>query len=180
MGDSMRESLFENESALTMDVAKEITSQVTFKKREVIVLTYAMYVAGPLLGLVGILRGDIWFILLGINTILAWPIIRMVLRPSAVRRLLELQAPPTNTVKYGHAVFFADSVEYGDYTFRYNQISETIEAKLCLYIMVEKSEKDHALAVVKKDAFTKGDYEAFVSFLRERLEGNQKALKGLK
>jgi len=180
MGDNMRERLLENESALTMDVAKEITNQVTFKKREVIVLTYAMYIAGPLLGLVGILRGDIWFILLGINTILAWPIIRMVLRPSAVRRLLELQAPPTNTVKYGHAVFFANSVEYGDYTFRYNQISEIIEAKLCLYIMVEKSEKDHALAVVKKDAFTKGDYEAFVSFLRERLEGNQKALKGLK
>ena len=175
----MRESLFENESALTMEVAKEITSQVTFKQREVVVLTSAMYVAGSLLGLVGILRGDIWIFLFGINTTLAWPIIRIVLKPSAVRRLLELQTPPTNTVKYGLAVFFDDTVEYGDYSFHYHQISKIIEAKLCLYIMVERNEKDYALAIVRKDAFTKGEYETFVSFLRGRLAGNQKALHGL-
>jgi len=34
--------------------------------------------------------------------------------------------------------------------------------------------------MIKKGAFTKGDYESFVPFLREKLKDNPKALKGLR
>ena len=33
---------------------------------------------------------------------------------------------------------------------------------------------------IKKDAFTVGDYENFVAFLREKLQDNPKALRGLR
>lgn len=36
------------------------------------------------------------------------------------------------------------------------------------------------LALILIDAFTVGDYETFVAFLREKLKDNPKALKGVK
>jgi len=54
-------------------------------------------------------------------------------------------------------------------------------SELGLYLYVEgSSEKNSRHVVLKKDAFTKGDYESFVEFLKEKLKDNPKALKGLR
>ena len=76
-------------------------------------------------------------------------------------------------------IFFDDKLivnpSIENYTFRYNQVSRITDAKLCLYIMFDEA----VVVMIKKDAFTKGDYDSLVSFLRERLIDNPKILKSL-
>lgn len=74
------------------------------------------------------------------------------------------------------SVFFDDMFESDNNTYYYEQISKVVKGKLCLHIIIEKK----LLVMVKKDAFTKGDYESFVLFLREKLKDNPEALKGLR
>jgi len=61
-------------------------------------------------------------------------------------------------------------------TLQYNQISKSTNSRHCIYLIVEET----CCVMVKKDAFTKGDYESFVVFLKEKLKDNPKALRGLK
>jgi hypothetical protein len=57
----------------------------------------------------------------------------------------------------------------------YKQITNIISSKNGLYIVIKKK-----IVPIKKDAFTKGDYESFVVFMKEKLKGNRRALRGLK
>jgi len=77
-------------------------------------------------------------------------------------------------------IFFTSHLESSMYgrtnTFYYNQVSRVMVGKLGAYLLIEKS----LYVMVKKDAFTKGDYESFIPFLKEKLKDNPKALRGLK
>jgi len=73
-------------------------------------------------------------------------------------------------------IFYDDTSRLANNTFRYEQISKIVDAKLGLYIIIEKA----IAIIIKKDSFTVGDYESFVTFLREKLKDNPKALRGLK
>ena len=73
-------------------------------------------------------------------------------------------------------VFYADKFETYNGIFGYEQISKIIVADLCQYIIIENV----ATVMLKKDAFTIGDYDSFIVFLREKLKDNPKALKGLR
>ena len=74
------------------------------------------------------------------------------------------------------SVFYEDVFKSDNNTFCYEQIAKIVVGKLCLYIIIEKT----LLVIIRKDAFTVGDYESFVAFLREKLKDNPAALWGLK
>jgi len=67
-------------------------------------------------------------------------------------------------------------IEIGEGRYEYSHVTKTVNGKKCLFLVVEKS----LTIIIKKDAFTKGDYESFVEFLKEKLKDNPKALKGLR
>ena len=73
-------------------------------------------------------------------------------------------------------IFYDDTFDLGDKAYSYDEVLEVVSAKLCLYIFIDKK----IAVTVKKDSFTKGNYEPFVAFLREKLKDNPKALRGLK
>jgi len=59
---------------------------------------------------------------------------------------------------------------------QYKQIVKIVVGDIGLYIIFKKK----AFAFIKKDTFTKGDYGKFIMFLREKLNDNPKAQRGLK
>ena len=75
-----------------------------------------------------------------------------------------------------HNSEFNSNVYGRENTFSYTQISKVVSGKLGLYFHIEKS----LYVMLKKDAFTVGDYDSFVVFLREKLKDNPKALKRLR
>ena len=73
-------------------------------------------------------------------------------------------------------VFYNNRFErFPESTFQYNQISYVVATDVSLYLMIG----NETTIIVKKDAFTIGDYESFVSFLKEKLKDNPKVLRGL-
>ena len=59
---------------------------------------------------------------------------------------------------------------------QYKQIKKIVIGDIGLYIILRKN----ALAFIKKDSFTKGDYGTFIMFLREKVSDNPKVQRGLK
>lgn len=74
------------------------------------------------------------------------------------------------------ASFFNDNFITERFTFQYSQISKVVSSHNYMYLIIEATFG----VIIKKDAFTVGDYETFVAFLREKLKDNPKAMKGLK
>jgi large-conductance mechanosensitive channel len=72
--------------------------------------------------------------------------------------------------------FHADYIKTGGATLAYSQVTKVVITKSCIFLIIEKA----LTVMLKKDAFTKGDYEAFIEFLKEKLKDNPKALKGLR
>ena len=96
-----------------------------------------------------------------------------------VKRDKLLNAENENSFSKHNVIFYYDEFgprSAGAAMFKYNQISEINISNIAIYIAIEKT----FTAPIKKDAFTIGDYDSFVVFLREKLKDNPKALKGLK
>jgi len=76
--------------------------------------------------------------------------------------------------------FFSENINSNlcgrESNFKYSQITKTITGKIVLYLSIEKT----LYVLIKKDSFTKGDYDSFLIFMREKLKDNPKALRGLK
>ena len=173
----MQESLFENAYILTKEIAKDY-SRAFYGKHFIV-----NYIASPAFVLLGIL----W--LRNILVVIVWvcvPILNhiwvalgarnMWAEWSSIQNVMEIEGDLKKKI-----MFFEDKITSinplnEENTYKYKSISKVVEGKICLYISLGK-----ALGVtIRKDAFTKGDYETFVTFLRERLKDNPKALKRLK
>ena len=74
------------------------------------------------------------------------------------------------------SAFHTDCIKTGGATLAYSQVTKVAITKSCIFLVIEKA----LTVMLKKDAFTKGDYESFVEFLKEKLKDNPKALKGLR
>ena len=92
-----------------------------------------------------------------------------------LKRSRLLSSEDDEFIKY-ETYFQNDSFEAGgEIRFQYDQISKIMVSTLYMFIMIE----DTVHTAVKKDAFTIGDYESFVVFLKEKLKDNPVALLGL-
>jgi len=92
--------------------------------------------------------------------------------------LLNLQIVKYRVIKKAHKtavlkkdgdtqrVFCGDAFGLNGEMYGYGQISKIVVARLCMYIYI--STEKYPVVMVKKDAFTVGDYESFVAFIEEK------------
>lgn len=100
---------------------------------------------------------------------------KRVFRESMTRFRLLNAGSDSNVPK--NIIYFRDSeFEFSDIMVKYSQISKTSCSSAYMFIVVENA----VTIIVKKDAFTKGDYDSFLIFMKDKLKDNPKALKGLK
>jgi hypothetical protein len=173
---NVKESLFENEFNLTEKLAKEYT-RVMLRKNMIgyfifgglFILSY-IWLRSILLVIMGILAptlGPFSLSMIGRKVWKQWKTLYHMLGDTenlkTKKQFFEDEVITTNSLN-------------NDFTLCYKQISYMVETKKYLYISFEKVFE----CIVKKDSFTKGDYETFVTFLRERLAENPKALRGLR
>ena len=93
----------------------------------------------------------------------------------ALKRENVLHAGKENSFSWHEAKFYKDVIMVGDVKFKYSQISKILTSNSCLYILIQET----FVITIKKDAFTVGDYESFIVFLKEKLTDNPVALLGL-
>jgi len=162
-------SIFVNEFSPSLKELSEYNSRILFRPYSI--MCYALCSIMALI----YLQSGAWFWALAL-IIFAFCIERTA-RYLRLKQLLK-QSRVETSANLGNQkkTFNVNNFEIGNGTFRYEQISKIISANMCLFIVIEKS----VTVMVKKDAFTIGDYESFVAFLREKLQDNPQALRGLK
>ena len=163
---NIKGALFKNEFVPAKEEVKEYISHVFLKKTKIQCIVFS--VAFLLWGLLYV--GIPWALIPPLFFFLLVFVVQHLEIKKGMQALIE--NGKVRRMFYNNT---EDTFELDNNTFCYNQISKIVEAKLCLYIFIGKK-----ATAVKKDAFTIGDYESFVAFLREKLKDNPQALRGLK
>jgi len=169
-----KEVLFEVIFMPTKEITKEFQNRLNLKAHTI--FAYAFGVIVLLFGLWSGWLGSTGLFWVCVILAPVCPVVIEYRKQSEAKQILNLWAAgPVGTAGY-KAEFFDEIFTHRDLSFRYDQISTFTKGNLCLYIQIKKT----ITIIAKKDSFTKGDYESFVSFLREKLKDNPKALRGLK
>ena len=166
---SSEDVLFVNDFIAEINVLREINNLILFRN-------YAIYCYALCCAVIAIC---LWYDLPMIAIVLV--VVILVIKQTAkhlnLKKLIkQIQVGIAANPEARKTEFLANQFNGGGASFRYERITKIVEGNLCLYIIIGGV----YAGMVKKDAFTVGDYESFVIFLREKLKDNPKALKGLK
>jgi hypothetical protein len=172
----VNESLFENEFNMTKELAKEYTRVLL--RRNIIM----SYIFGFLCVLSFIWMRNAVIAVIGVGLPILLHLMMIRIGRQTWKRWIKFfgmmgEKDNLNSKKrFFENSFISINPINDEHAFEYKQISHLVETTEYLYISLEKVFE----CIVKKDSFTKGDYETFVTFLRERLAENPKALRGLR
>ena len=163
----MQESLFENVYILTEEIAKDY-SRAQFRNYFI-----AAYIVSPVILLSGILWArSILMVIIGVCLpmllhIFVDSIARQIWTGwSSIQNVMEIEGNLKNKIMFFEDKITSINLLNEEKTFRYKSISKVVEGKICLHISLGKAFD----FIIKKDAFTKGDYETFVTFFRGKWE----------
>ena len=178
----MEEIIFENEfDAAKKEIAREYVVSFWFKNRKtyfrILVATLLVFILGWMNILLQGPLLDCMPLLVGVSTsAIVWLTIVKNSQQKVFFKHLEIVKNARVDGNGDHKLIFrSENFFANELCFEYSQISRIVVGEMCIYLLIEKV----ATVIVKKDAFTKGEYKEFVSFLKGQLKNKPRALKSL-